>query len=400
MMSPSLPSNLVHNLYQAVPTVWLFSLHWLQAGMWLVGLLLVVWAGMRMRWARLVALLVFLTMDLVMFGAFVRLTDAGLGCPDWPGCYGRLTPAQAHVQIHQAVQQEGGTQGNVSPFKAWVEMIHRYVATIIGALITVMAARALWARRKGQGVGRGGGVGVGLPLLLLGWVIVQGMFGAWTVTLLLKPLIVTLHLMGGIVLLLLAAWFWMRNRPEMQPLDAGAATRWLARVALLALLVQIFLGGWVSTNYADLACSGFPTCNGSWNPPADWSAGFTMWRDLGHMPDGSAITLQALIAIHWAHRLFAVVASALILGTAGLLARVRELRRLAGWLVLALLVQIGLGVSVVLLQRPLVPAVAHNGGAALLVLLLTTAVWRTSGARRARQAAAPPAAMQHVRDPS
>ena len=394
MMSPSLPSNLVHNMYQAVPTVWLFSLHWLQAGMWLIGLLLVVWAGMRMRWSRLVALLVFLTMDLVMFGAFVRLTDAGLGCPDWPGCYGRLTPAQAHVQIHQAVAEEGGTQGNVSPFKAWVEMIHRYVATIIGALITVMAARALWARRKGQALR------VGLPLLLFAWIIVQGMFGAWTVTLLLKPLIVTLHLMGGIVLLLLAAWFWMRNRPDMQPLDAGAATRWLTLVALAGLLVQIFLGGWVSTNYAALACSGFPTCNGSWNPPADWSAGFTMWRDLGRMPDGSAITLQALIAIHWAHRLFAVVASALVLGAAGMLARLRELRRLAAWLVLALLTQIALGVSVVLLQHPLVPAVAHNGVAALMVLLLTTAAWRTSGGRQARQPAAPPVRMRGMQNPS
>ncbi|MBU6441572.1 MAG: COX15/CtaA family protein [Betaproteobacteria bacterium] len=394
MMSPSLPSNLVHNMYQAVPTVWLFSLHWLQAGLWLLGLGLVIWAGMRMRWARLVALLVFLTLDLVMFGAFVRLTDAGLGCPDWPGCYGRLTPAQAHVQIHQAVQEEGGTQGNVSPFKAWVEMIHRYVATIIGALITVMAARALWARRKGQGMR------VGLPLLLFAWIVVQGMFGAWTVTLLLKPLIVTLHLMGGIVLLLLAAWFWMRNRPEMQPLDAGAATRWLTRAALLALLVQIFLGGWVSTNYAAVACSGFPTCNGSWNPPADWSAGFTMWRDLGRMPDGSAVTLQALIAIHWAHRLFAVVATVLVLGAAGLLARLRELRRLAGWLVVALAAQIALGVSVVLLQHPLVPAVAHNGVAALMVLLLTTAAWRTSGGRRARQPAAPPAGMRGMQNPS
>nr|WP_018913782.1 COX15/CtaA family protein [Thiomonas sp. FB-6] len=394
MMSPSLPSNLVHNMYQAVPTVWLFSLHWLQAGLWLLGLGLVIWAGMRMRWARLVALLVFLTLDLIMFGAFVRLTDAGLGCPDWPGCYGRLTPAQAHVQIHQAVQEEGGTQGNVSPFKAWVEMIHRYVATIIGALITVMAARALWARRKGQGMR------VGLPLLLFAWIVVQGMFGAWTVTLLLKPLIVTLHLMGGIVLLLLAAWFWMRNRPEMQPLNAGAATRWLTRAALLALLVQIFLGGWVSTNYAAVACSGFPTCNGSWNPPADWSAGFTLWRDLGRMPDGSAVTLQALIAIHWAHRLFAVVATVLVLGAAGLLARLRELRRLAGWLVVALAAQIALGVSVVLLQHPLVPAVAHNGVAALMVLLLTTAAWRTSGGRRARQPAAPPAGMRGMQNPS
>ncbi len=379
-MSPSLPSNLI-NMYRAAPTVWLFSLHWLQAGMWLVGLLLVVWAGMRMRWSRLVALLVFLTMDLVMFGAFVRLTNAGLGCPDWPGCYGHFTPAQAHVQIHEAVQQEGPSEAYVSPFKAWVEMIHRYIATIIGTLIAVMAGRALWARRRGQAMR------LGLPLLLLGWVILQGMFGAWTVTLLLKPLIVTLHLMGGVILLLLAAWFWMRNRPDMQPLDAGAAARWLSRAALAALLVQIFLGGWVSTNYAALACTGFPTCNGSWNPPADWSAGFTMWRDLGRMPDGSAITLQALIAIHWAHRLFAVVASSLLLAAAAALARQRSLRRLAGWLVLALLAQIALGVSLVELDHPLVPAVAHNGVAALMVLLLTAACWRSSRVGDAQYAA-------------
>lgn len=385
MMSHPLPPNLI-TIYQARPEVWLFSLHWLQAAVWLVGLLLVVWAGLRMRWPRLVALLVFLTMDLVMFGAFVRLTDAGLGCPDWPGCYGRLTPVQANAQIHQAVVEEGGTGGNVSPFKAWVEMIHRYVATVIGALITVMAARALWARKHRQAIR------LGLPLLLLAWVIVQGMFGAWTVTLLLKPLIVTLHLMGGIVLLLLAAWFWMRQRSDAPQLPAGSAARVLSLVALGGLLVQIFLGGWVSTNYAALACTGFPTCNGSFHPDANWSAGFSMWRNLGRMPDGTSIPLQGLVAIQWAHRLFAVVASALILAAAAALARHRPLRSLAAWLTFALVLQIALGASLVLLQHPLLPAVAHNGVAAWMVLLLTMAAWRASGTRVAQAAPAAQAA--------
>ncbi len=369
-MSPSLPSNLI-TIYQARPTVWLFSLHWLQAAVWLLGLLLVVWAGLRMRWPRLVALLVFLTLDLVMFGAFVRLTDAGLGCPDWPGCYGRLTPMQAHAQIHQAVVEEGGDSGNVSPFKAWVEMIHRYVATVIGTLILVMTARAWWGRRHGQATR------LGLPLLLLAWVVIQGMFGAWTVTLLLKPLVVTLHLMGGIILLLLGAWFWMRQRDDAQPLQAARGAWLLSLAALGGLLVQIFLGGWVSTNYAALACTGFPTCNGSFHPPTDWAAGFSMWRNLGRMPDGSSIPLTGLIAIQWAHRLFAVVASALILAAAAALARHRPLRRLAAWLVVALAVQIALGASLVTLQHPLLPAVAHNGVAAWMVLLLTIACWRT-----------------------
>ena len=364
------------NLSTAVPTVWSFSLHAVQAAMWLGGLLLVLYAALRMRWPKLVALLVFLTMDLVMFGAFVRLTDAGLGCPDWPGCYGHFTPAQAHVQIGQAVAEQGGTQGNVSPFKAWVEMIHRYIATIIGALIVAMAVRAALTRRRRNAVR------LGLPLLLVAWVLVQGLFGAWTVTLLLKPLIVTLHLMGGVVLLVLAAWFWMRNRDDLPRANAGAATRALLWLALAATLWQVFLGGWVSTNYAALACAGFPTCNGTLQPQADWLHGYTFWRNLGQNPDGSAVTLQALVAIQWGHRLFAL-ALALIVGVACVaMARYAELRRLAVQIALLLGVQIALGAAVVVFAHPLLLAVAHNGVAALLVLLLTFSVYRAGAPRR------------------
>ncbi|SCC92184.1 putative Cytochrome oxidase assembly protein [Thiomonas sp. X19] len=364
--------NTMTNLSTAVPTVWSFSLHWLQAGMWVGGLVLILWAAFRMRWPKLVALLVFLTMDLVMFGAFVRLTDSGLGCPDWPGCYAHFTPAQAHHQINEAVAEQGGTQGNVSPFKAWVEMIHRYVATIIGTLILAMAIRASWARKHGKQIA------LGLPFLLLGWVILQGLFGAWTVTLLLTPLIVTLHLMGGIILLMLAVWFWMQNRSDLPKVSTTVLTQTLVWAAMLTMLWQIFLGGWVSTNYAALACTGFPTCNGSFQPDANWAQGFTFWRNLGENPNGSAISLQALVAIQWGHRLFAVLTSIIVLAATWRMSRYRELRKLALWISGLLFVQIALGASVVIFAHPLELAVAHNGVAALMMLLLTIAVYRVS----------------------
>ena len=363
------------NLSTAVPTVWSFSLHWLQAGMWVAGLVLILWAGFRMRWPKLVALLVFLTMDLVMFGAFVRLTDSGLGCPDWPGCYAHFTPAQAHHQISEAVVEQGGTQGNVSPFKAWVEMIHRYIATIIGTLIVAMAVRAAWGRTRGKHIA------LGLPLVLLGWVILQGLFGAWTVTLLLKPLIVTLHLMGGVILLMLAVWFWMRNRDDLPKVPVTRLTQVLTWAAMLTMLWQVFLGGWVSTNYAALACTGFPTCNGSFHPDANWVQGFTFWRNLGENPDGSAIALQALVAIQWGHRIFAGITLITVLAAMALLGRYPSLRKLAAWIAGLTLVQIALGASVVVFAHPLALAVAHNGVAALMLLLLTIAVYRASGTR-------------------
>ncbi len=371
----STPLSTMTNLSTAVPTVWSFSLHWLQAGMWIAGLVLILWAGFRMRWPKLVALLVFLTMDLVMFGAFVRLTDSGLGCPDWPGCYAHFTPAQAHHQISEAVVEQGGTQGNVSPFKAWVEMIHRYIATIIGTLIVAMVVRAAWGRTHGKHIA------LGLPLVLLGWVILQGLFGAWTVTLLLKPLIVTLHLMGGVILLMLAVWFWMRNRDDLARVPVTRLAQVLTWAAMLTMLGQVFLGGWVSTNYAALACSGFPTCNGSFHPDANWVQGFTFWRNLGENPDGSAISLQALVAIQWGHRIFAAITLMTVLAAMALLIRYESLRKLAAWIAALIVAQIALGASVVVFAHPLALAVAHNGVAALMMLLLTIAVYRTGGRR-------------------
>lgn len=356
----------------ATNPIWQFSLHWVQAFVWLIALVGVFWMGLTMRWSKLTAVLVFLTLDLVMFGSYVRLTDSGLGCPDWPGCYAKFTPLQAHHQIAQAVQEQGGTQGYVSPFKAWVEMIHRYAGSIIGTLILVLVARVLWARRRGEGVK------LGLPLLLLGWVILQGLFGKWTVTLRLIPLVVTLHLMGGIVLLVLLAWFWMRNRADLVGVHAGAPTRALLWLALVAVGVQIFLGGWTSTNYAALACSGFPTCNGSFRPDADWAAGFTLWRHLGENADGSPITTAALVAIQWGHRLFAIVATAAVLAAVAALWRHEALRRLGAWIALAVVLQVIFGIVLVTEGHPLIVAVAHNGGSAVLMLLLAIAIYRVS----------------------
>jgi cytochrome c oxidase assembly protein subunit 15 len=356
--------------------IWQFSLHWVQAFVWVVVLAGVFWMGLKMRWSKLTAVLVFLTLDLVMFGSYVRLTDSGLGCPDWPGCYAKFTPIQAHEQISQAVQEQGGTQGNVSPFKAWVEMIHRYAGSIIGTLIMVLVARVIWARRKGEDVK------LGLPLLLFGWVVLQGLFGKWTVTLKLIPLIVTLHLMGGVILLLLLAWFWMRNRADLVSVNAGAVTRTMLWVAMIAVGIQIFLGGWTSTNYAALACSGFPTCNGAYTPDANWAEGFTLWRHLGENADGSPITTAALVAIQWGHRLFAIVTTAAVFAAVAALWRYPALRRLGGWIALAVVLQVIFGITLVTEGHPLIVAVAHNGGSAILMLLLVTGIYRVSATVR------------------
>ena len=255
-------------------------------------------------------------------------------------------------------------------------MIHRYAGSIIGTLIMVLVARVIWARRKGEDVK------LGLPLLLFGWVVLQGLFGKWTVTLKLIPLIVTLHLMGGVILLLLLAWFWMRNRADLVSVNAGAVTRTMLWVAMIAVGIQIFLGGWTSTNYAALACSGFPTCNGAYTPDANWAEGFTLWRHLGENADGSPITTAALVAIQWGHRLFAIVTTAAVFAAVAALWRYPALRRLGGWIALAVVLQVIFGITLVTEGHPLIVAVAHNGGSAILMLLLVTGIYRVSATVR------------------
>ena len=329
-------------------------------------------ADARGRLAALTALTLFLTFDLVVFGAFTRLTDSGLGCPDWPGCYGSVSPLGAQAEIHAA--QTAMPDGPVTWNKAWIEMIHRYLAMTVGALILVMAIFSWVERRR-------------LPVspwwatLTLVWVLVQGLFGKYTVTLKLYPAVVTLHLLGGLVLLVLLV---VQNEGWRQrPLSLPPALRQAAVAALAVLGVQIALGGWVSTNYAVLACTGFPQCNGAWWPEMDAASGFTLLRELGRADDGGALPFAALVAIQMAHRLFAVVATLVLGGLAWALLRSGDAasRRHGIGIGLLLLAQLASGLSNVVLGWPLPAALAHTAGAAALVLVLGSLIVRS--ARRA-----------------
>jgi cytochrome c oxidase assembly protein subunit 15 len=372
------------------PIFWQFSLSSINAVIWVVLLLLALAMGFRMRWGRLVALTAFLTLDLIAFGAFVRLTDSGLGCPDWPGCYGQLLPTQATTQINQAIAEQGGTHGPVSHGKAWIEMLHRYVASFIGALILVMFVRALMSRLRPGGmreVAATAPVGWQWPLLLLVVVSLQGLFGKWTVTLKLMPIVVTTHLMGGMLLFALLIWFWMRERERSgdaraEPVAAPAATRRLLWFALVSVALQIFLGGWVSTNYAVLACPDFPGCHGSLAPTLAWADGFTLLRELGRNADGSFLSLEALRAIHWAHRIGALAVTVIVIAAAVSLMRANaKLKRAALAIKLALVAQVVIGISTVLFNQPILVATAHNFFAAVLLATLVAAAYRLRGDR-------------------
>jgi cytochrome c oxidase assembly protein subunit 15 len=325
----------------------------------------------------------------VLFGAFTRLTDSGLGCPDWPGCYGNASPSGAAAQIQ--AEQARLPSGPVTHGKAWVEMVHRYLATAVGVLITTLAL-ATWLQRK-----RGLPVSAWWPAFTLVWVCVQGAFGALTVTMKLFPAIVTLHLLGGLVLLALLCLqsvAYAQAQRGSGPALVPAGTRGLLIATFAVLWIQLALGGWVSTNYAVLACSEFPTCQGSWWPAMDFRQGFEWWRELGKTAGGEHIPFAALTAIHYTHRLVAYVLLALLALVAwrawhGPLARqARWLAGLAAW-------QFASGLTNVVLDWPLLAAVGHTGGAAGLVVVLTWALGECraeaslrQGARTGRPAAA------------
>jgi heme a synthase len=325
-------------------------------------------ADSRSRLALLTAVTLFLTFDLIVFGSFTRLTDSGLGCPDWPGCYGHASPIGADAPITQA--QAAMPTGPVTESKAWIEMIHRYLAMVVGALCLVMAA-ASWAARRS------------LPhspwwaTATLLWVIVQGLFGKFTVTLKLYPAIVTLHLLGGLLLLALLAI--QREAFLGRSVTVPPALRRLAWLTMALLVVQVALGGWVSTNYAVLACSGFPACSGQWWPQADWTQGFTLLRELGRTGQGDLLPFGALVAIHWAHRVFAVAAAgALLVLALALWRQGGPLRGTWGRALLALTgLQFATGLSNVVLQWPIVAALLHSAGAAALVLVMTVLLARS-----------------------
>ena len=343
------------------------------------------------RLKALTLLTLFITFDLVLFGAFTRLTDSGLGCPDWPGCYGSASPLGARQEISAA--QSAMPTGPVTHGKAWVEMVHRYLASAVGFLILVLAVGSWWQwwrhRHRGAHAESARPISPWWPTVTLAWVCMQGAFGALTVTMKLYPAIVTLHLMGGLGLLMLLAAQAEVYRP--QPLALPAGLRRGVGLVLLLSVGQVMLGGWVSTNYAVLACRDFPTCQGSWWPEMDFAHGFTVLRALGEGKDGGYLPFAALTAIHLVHRIGAGV----VLVALGLLAwrlwvQARLHTACRGWALALLAVagwQLASGLSNVVLGWPLVAAVAHTGGAAALLGLLTV-LWMR--ARQARHASTTP----------
>ena len=347
----------------------------------------IVWTSTNVdRYRKLALVTLFLTFDLIVFGGFTRLTDSGLGCPDWPGCYGQANPLQAHADISAA--QAALPSGPVTVMKAWIEMIHRYLAMAVGVLIVglmVVAWRRWWLARRLAlpGAPAPASFSPWLPTILFAFVCLQGAFGAWTVTLKLQPIVVTTHLLLGLGLLGLLTWLVAQQTVPPQSLaPATASLRAPALLALALLVVQLALGGWVSTNYAALACTDFPLCHGEVIPSMDYAHGFAPWRQLGMTSSGEYLPFPALTAIHWTHRNFAFVVSAAILW-AGLRARrIDGLRGHGNALMAALGLQCLIGVATIYLAWPLALAVAHNAGAALLVGVLVMLNYKAFAAAR------------------
>ena len=327
----------------------------------------------------LLALATLLTVVVVPLGAWVRLSDAGLGCPDWPGCYGHLvgvpdSPAELAAAASAYPQQP------VESAKAWKEMIHRYAAGTLGLLILLVAVSAWRSWRRGA-IERA----PWMETAVIGVVIFQALLGMWTVTELLKPVVVTAHLLGGMTILtLLALLLWGEPTRGLmqQQYRADALTTRLGLLSLVLLVAQIALGGWVSSNYAALACSDFPTCGGSWWPAVEYGPAFHLQRELGETASGELLSQAALQAIHWTHRIGAL-AVLVSCGAYALRLVGRTPTRAAGLLLTALLLtQAGLGMANVILSLPITIAVAHNLGAALLLATLAVTLRRGCGDHR------------------
>lgn len=354
-----------------------------------LGPLVWVWRRNRQssparRLQALTLLTLFLTFDLVLFGAFTRLTDSGLGCPDWPGCYGSATPVGAHADI--AAAQSAMPTGPVTHGKAWVEMVHRYLATSVGVLILVLALASWWWHRNKPGERA---ISPWWATFTLLWVCLQGAFGALTVTMKLFPAIVTLHLLGGLVLLALLCAQVIRHSQmldDQAPVVLGRLMRGVLWLSFALLGAQIALGGWVSTNYAVLACTEFPTCQNSWWPAMNFEQGFEFWRELGRTQAGANIGFEALTAIHYVHRLMALLVLVLLGALAWRLNRIRSLRAPSRWLAALIGLQLATGLSNVVLDWPLLAAILHTGGAAALVVVMTWTVCASSSRQPAAKA--------------
>jgi cytochrome c oxidase assembly protein subunit 15 len=323
---------------------------------------------------RRLALLGFaLCLVVVVLGAWVRLTDAGLGCPDWPTCYGHVTPSGAVANEAHLDDRWDGTR-EFDEGKAWREMIHRYAATTLGFVIVLITALAIAYRRDRP-------VGIGFAVALLATVLFQGLLGAFTVWWLVKPLVVVLHLIGGLSTLSLLFWLWltMRRRTGVVTPVAGATrtptldgARRVGVVALVVLGLQIALGGWVSSNYAAISCPDFPKCQAQWLPQGmDFGDAFVLWRGLDIDYTGGVLEHPARVAIHFTHRIGAVVAS-IVLALLGWLA-IRNaptalVRNGGYWVLAALALQLLIGIFMIWRGFPLLLATGHNAGAAILLV--------------------------------
>lgn len=305
---------------------------------------------------------VVLAFCVVVLGSYVRLSDAGLGCPDWPGCYGALSVPQSESAIQSA--QQAYPDRPLEHAKAWKEMAHRYLAGTLGLVVVALAWLAYRSRQNIQTAWQ-------LSAALVVLIILQALLGMWTVTLLLKPVVVTLHLLGGMTTLGVLCWIAVRNT-VMPSIALPSGQQWWLRLALLVWILQVMLGGWTSSNYAALACTDFPTCHGLWWPDMDVHDAFHLTRALGESRDGGQLHLDALTAIQWIHRLGALVVLAWGLVSVNILLQRQTARSMAWTLLIVLLLQICVGIGNLLLQLPLVLAVLHNAGAALLGICLVT----------------------------
>lgn len=360
-----------------------------------------------------------LALCVVVLGAWVRLSDAGLGCPDWPVCYGKITWPTADADV--AAANQAFPQRPVETSKTWREQIHRHLAAGLGVLVLGLALMATWQNRTRRRVvmvsamlaavgtiayilGKAGNTqwlislsailalpAVALPVIsslawradsraalatgILGLIIFQALLGMWTVTLLLKPIFVMGHLLGGMSTLGLLWWLYLRGRPARLAIAPDPKYRRLASIALIVLVCQIALGGWTSANYAALACPDFPTCQGQFWPEADFDQGFVLWRGLGVDYEGGVLHSAARVAIHLTHRIGALL-TLVVLGYI-VLSMLREpflgaMRIAAGFTGVLLVAQISLGIGIVLTRLPLSGATAHNAIAALLLLAVVT----------------------------
>ena len=336
---------------------------------------------MASRWIRSLALAgLLLCFTVVVLGAYVRLTTAGLGCPDWPGCYGHITPP-SHLDI--AENNQVFPNKPIDEGKAWREMIHRYAASTLGLICVALAVLAFTTRRRRL---------ISLPLAwgLVAIIVFQGLLGMLTVTWQVTPLVVTGHLLFGLTTLSLLWWLWLSLQPRRPSGDRDSARLvWrLALIGLIALIVQIALGGWTSTNYADIACPDFPKCQDAWWPNADFRDAFVLWRGLGVNYEGGVLSIPARVAIHLTHRMGAIVAALMLtlaaITTIGRKASLTYVAPAAYAVLIALALQLTIGITMVLRGFPLWLATAHTAGAALLLLSVLALLRGAAATARAR----------------